>query len=93
MCFRLAHEGTKNTDVEAVEASIVVADEVDKSDGDEEGEEDGVDVGGLEVVCVEAEGEEADGDMEGFAWNLVAVYLDEHKVSFLAPKSKDETRL
>lgn len=50
-----------------------MAEEVDRRDGDECPKEPGGYRSGLDAVCVEAEGHEADADVEGFARDLVFV--------------------
>jgi len=52
-----------------------VPQEVGAEDGDQAGEQDGVDGGGLDTRGVEGEGQEADGDVEDFAGNFMFVDL------------------
>lgn len=60
----------------------MVAQEVGAENGDQAGEQDGVDRGGLDADGVEGEGEEADGDVEDFAGDFVFVDLS-RCVSFM----------
>jgi hypothetical protein len=73
--FGLAHQRSQEADVQAVDLPVSVADEVGGGDGDEHGEQHGVDVVGLAAGAVEEEGDEADGDVEDFAGDLVPVDL------------------
>lgn len=60
-----------------------MAQDVGEEDGDQHGEEDGVDGGGLDACCVEGEGEEADADVQDFAGDLVFVDLRKLGLSLL----------
>lgn len=53
-----------------------MAQDVCEGDGDEHGEQDGVDGGSLGAGHVEEEGEEADADVEDFAGDFVFVDLE-----------------
>jgi len=52
-----------------------MAHKVGRSNGDQECQKDRVDLGELAAGAVEEDGEEADGDMEDLARNLMAVNL------------------
>jgi hypothetical protein len=54
----------------------VVAQDVCGGDGEKQGEQEWMDGADLDAAGVEVEGQEADGDVQDFAGDFVAVYLD-----------------
>ena len=53
-----------------------MAHKVGRSNGDQECQKDRMDLGELAAGAVEEDGEEADGDMEDFSGDLMAVNLE-----------------